>query len=104
MEQKLYYTRQELFNQPHTNYVETDTNIMFTQDSSNFKYYKKLYLLKPNGSDIIEIYVSIQQYIVIKDYLLKSLSRWMKEFDTYVFYSMEDFKNTLDYACKHKLF
>ena len=46
MEQKLYYTRQELFNQPHTNYVETDTNIMFTQDSSNFKYYKKLIIYK----------------------------------------------------------
>lgn len=100
----VYHTKQELFNQKHTRYLETETNIMFTQDSSKFCYYKKLYLLKPNAPDVTEIYVDVCQYYIIKNYLEHSMSRYMKEFDGYVFYSIRDYIENLEFADKNKLF
>lgn len=104
MEPKLYYTKQELFNQPHTKYLETETNIMFTTKDETFIHYKKLYLLKPNQEDLEEIYVGIQQYLVIKDYLDKAMSRYMKEFDGYVFQSITDYITSVKFANKNRLF
>lgn len=104
MESQLYYTRQELFNQKHNNYIETDTNIMFTQDSSKFNYYKKLYILKPNASDVTEIYVELKVYMVVVQHLNSKASRWMNEFEAYVFYSIEDYMKCLGEANKNRLF
>ena len=104
MEPKLYYTKQELFNQPHTKYLETETNIMFTNKDETFIHYKKLYLLKPNQEDLEEIYVGIQQYLVIKDYLDKAMSRYMKEFDGYVFQSITDYITSVKFANQNRLF
>lgn len=104
MKAPVYKTKEELMNQPHYRYIETDNNIMFTQDDSNFAYYKKLYLLKPNASDVLEIYVEVQQYLIIKNYLEHSMSRYMREFEGYVFYSIKDYMENLEYAYNHKLF
>lgn len=104
METKLYYTRDELFNMKHDSYVEIGTNIMFTQGPHKFRQYKKLYLLKPNASDVTEIYVELRTYIVIVDYLNNRTSRWMNEFNAYVFYSVDDMVKQFDEANKNRLF
>lgn len=103
METKLYYTKEELYNLPHTRFVETESNIMFTTNDV-FHYYKKLYLLKPNASDITEVYVGIKTYTQVKNYLDESMSRWMNEFNAYIFYSIIDYFRCLDEANKNRLF
>lgn len=101
---QLFYTRDELFNQPHFRYLETESNIMFTRDDSKFVYYKKLYLLKIGAPDVTEIYVELKQYLVIKNYLEHSMSRWMNEFNAYVFWSIKDYIDNLEFANKNKLY
>ena len=101
---KLYYTRDELFNMKHDSYVEIGTNIMFTQGPHKFRQYKKLYLLKPNASDVTEIYVELKTYIVIVEHLNNKSSRWLNEFNAYVFYSIKDYFEKLDEANKNRLF
>lgn len=103
METKLYYTKQELFNEPHTKYIETETNIMFTNKDERFSYYKKLYLVRPN-EDVKEIYVDICQYCFIKDYLLTAMTRYIKEFEGYVFWSITDYLTAIEFANKNRLF
>ena len=104
MDPKLYYTKEELMTIPHFNFVDTDTNLYLHQKDGNFEIYKKLYLLKPNASDVTETYVEMHTYLVIKDYLEHSQSRWMNEFDAYVFYSIKDYMECLDEANKNRLF
>lgn len=104
MDTKLYYTKDELYNLPHTRFIETDTNIMFTSNDDVFKHYKKLYLLKPNDTDITEIYVGIKTYLIIKEHLEHSMSRWLNEFNAYVFYSITDYIRCLDEANRNRLF
>lgn len=104
MDPKLYYTKDELYNLPHTRFIETENNVMFTSSDDIFHYYKKLYLLKKDASDVTEIYVGIKSYLVIKDYLDHSISRWMNEFNAYVFYSITDYIRCLDEANKNRLF
>ena len=53
---------------------------------------------------ITEIYVELKTYLVVKDYLEHSWSRWMNEFDAYVFYSIKDYMECLDEANKNSLF
>ena len=101
---QLYYTEQELLNKKHTDFLETETNFMCTYKDEPFKYYKKLFLLKPNEPDLLEIFVTIEQYLIIKDYLEHSMSRYMKEFNGFVFWSIKDYTDNLNYAQKHKLF
>jgi len=105
MEQKLYYTRQELFSQPHTRFMETENNICFNLlDGDKFVHYKKLYLLQKNAPDVTEIYVEVNTYLIIKELLSKSKSKWLNEFDGWVFTSIKEMMEAIDYACKHKLF
>lgn len=104
MKTPVYKTKDDLFNLSHSRYMETDSNIMFIQDDQKFAYYKKLYLLLPNASDVLEIYVDVKQYLIIKNYLEHSVSRYMKEFEGYVFYSIKDYMESLEYAYNHKLF
>ena len=51
-----------------------------------------------------EIYVELKTYLDIKDHLEHSYSRWMNEFDGYVFYSVKDYFEKLDEANKNRLF
>ena len=104
MEPKLYYTEQELLANKHIRFLHTETSFMFTQDASNFYWYKKLYLLQKDSPELKEIYVTIDQYIVIREYLSGSVSRYMKEFDAYVFYSVKDYMRCLEEANKNRLF
>lgn len=104
METKLYYTKEELYGLPHTRYIETESNIMFTSKNDVFSYYKKLFLLKKDASDVTEVYVGIKTYLIIKDHLDHSISRWMNEFDAYVFYSITDYIRCLDEANRNRMF
>lgn len=74
------------------------------QKDGNFEIYKKLYILKNDVPDLTEIYVELKTYLVVKDYLEHSWSRWMNEFDAYVFYSIKDYMECLDEANKNSLF
>ena len=104
METKLYYTKDELVAKPHFNFVDNGTDSYLHQVDGNFDIYKKLYLLKMNASDVTEIYVELKTYLQVKDYLEHSQSRWMNEFDGYVFYSIKDYIEKLDEANKNRLF
>lgn len=104
METKLYYTKEELIAKPHFNFVDNGTDLYLNQDGGNFEIYKKLLLLKNEVPDLTEIYVELKTYLVVKDYLEHSWSRWMNEFDAYVFYSIKDYIECLDEANKNRLF
>ena len=104
METKLYYTKDELVAKPHFNFVDNGKDLYLHQVDGNFDIYKKLYLLKMNASDVTEIYVELKTYLQVKDYLEHSQSRWMNEFDGYVFYSIKDYIEKLDEANKNRLF
>jgi len=46
----------------------------------------------------------LRTYIVIVDYLNNRASRWMNEFNAYVFYSVDDMVKQFDEANKNRLF
>lgn len=104
METKLYYTKDELIAKPHFNFTDNGKDIYMHQKDGNFEIYKKLYILKNDVPDLTEIYVELKTYLVVKDYLEHSWSRWMNEFDAYVFYSIKDYMECLDEANKNSLF
>ena len=104
METKLYYTKEELIAKPHFNFVDNGKDLYLHQVDGNFEIYKKLLLLKNDSPDVTEIYVELKTYLQVKDYLEHSYSRWMNEFDGYVFYSIKDYIEKLDEANKNRLF
>lgn len=104
MDPKLYYTEDEIMSKPHFNFTNNGNNIYMHQKDGNFEIYKKLFLLKPNALELTEIYVKVETYLAIKVALEESSTRWMKEFDAYVFYSIRDYMKCLEDAQNHKLF
>lgn len=105
MEQKLYYTRQELFNIPHTRFMETENSILFNLlDADEFMHYKKLYLLQKFEPDVTEIYVEADLYNELKEHCSKIYFRYIEEFNGYIFFSIKDMLECLEYANTHKLF
>ena len=104
MDTKLYYTKEELMAKPHFNFVDNGKDLYLNQDGGNFEIYKKLLLLKNDSPDVTEIYVELKNYLVVKDYLEHSQTRWMNEFDAYVFYSIKDYIECLEEANKNRLF
>lgn len=104
MEPKLYYTKEELMAIPHFNIIETETNLYLHQNDSKFNVYKKLFLLKPDAPELTEIYLELNLYIVVKDYLSGSRTRFMNEFNGWLFFSIKDYMEQLEFANKNKLF
>lgn len=104
METKLYYTRDEVLNKTHFKFVDNGKDIYLYQNDGSFEIYKKLFLLKPNASDVTEIYVELKVYMVVVQYLNSKASRWMNEFEAYVFYNIEDYMKCLGEANKNRLF
>ena len=104
METKLYYTKDELIAKPHFNFVDNATDLYSHQKDREFKIFNKIYILKIDEQDLREIYVELKTYLQAKDYLEHSYSRWMNEFDGYVFYSIKDYIECLDEANKNRLF
>ena len=104
METKLYYTKDELVAKPHFNFLDNGKDLYLHQVDGNFEIYKKLYILKNDSPDVTEIYVELKTYLDVKEYLEHSYSRWIKEFDGYVFYSIKDYIECLDEANKNRLF
>lgn len=104
MDPKLYYTKEELMVIPHFNFVDTDTNLYMHQKNGDFEIYKKLFLLKPNASELTEIYVELKVYMVIVAHLRNSKTRWLNVLDAYVFYNIKDYFECLDEANKNRLF
>lgn len=104
METKLYYTEDEIMSKPHFNFTNNGKDIYMHQKDGNFEIYKKLFLLKKDVPDVTEIYVELKTYLVVKDYLEHSQSRWLNEFDAYVFYSIRDYMKCLEDAQNHRLF
>ena len=104
METKLYYTKEELIAKPHFNFVDNGKDLYLHQVDGNFEIYRKILLLKNDSPDVTEIYVELKTYLQVKDYLEHSYSRWMNEFDGYVFYSIKDYIEKLDEANKNRLF
>lgn len=105
MEQKLYYTRQELFNIPHTRFLETEYSILFNLlDNDEFMHYKKLYLLQKSDTDVTEIYVEANLYEELKEHCSKIYFRYVDEFNGFIFFSIKDMLECLEYANKYKLF
>ncbi len=104
METKIYYSKQDILNKPHFNYVDNGTDLYMHQKDGEFVIYKKLFLLKPNATELIEIYVELKVYMVVVEHLNNKSSRWMNEFDAYVFYSVKDYFEKLDEANKNRLF
>lgn len=104
METKLYYTRDEVLNKTHFKFVDNGKDIYLYQNDGNFEIYKSLFLLKPNATELSEIYVELKVYMVVVEHLNNKSSRWMNEFDAYVFYSVKDYFEKLDEANKNRLF
>ena len=104
METKLYYTKDEVLNKTHFKFVDNGKDIYLYQNDGNFEIYKSLFLLKPNATELTEIYVELKTYLIVKDHLEHSYSRWMNEFGGYVFYSIKDYIECLDEANKNRLF
>ena len=104
MDPKLYYTKDEIMNKPHFNFTDNGKDIYMHQKNGNFEIYKKLHILKKDATELTEIYVELKTYLDIKDHLEHSYSRWMNEFDGYVFYSIKDYFEKLDEANKNRLF
>lgn len=104
MDPKLYCTKDEVLNKTHFKFADNGKDIYMHQKDGKFEIYKKLYILKPNASDVTEIYVELKTYLQVKDYLEHSYSRWMNEFNAYVFYSIKDYIECLDEANKNRLF
>lgn len=104
METKLYYTKEEVLNKTHFKFIDNGKDIYLYQKNGNFEIYKKLHILKKDATDVTEIYVELKTYLQVKDYLEHSWSRWMNEFDAYVFYSIKDYIECLDEANKNRLF
>ena len=104
MDPKLYYTKNEIMNKTHFKFADNGKDIYMHQKDGEFEIYKKLYILKPNATDVTEIYVELKTYLIVKDYLEHNQSRWMTEFDAYVFYSIKDYIECLDEANKNRLF
>lgn len=104
METKLYYTEDEIMSKPHFNFVNNGSNLYLHQKSGDFEIYKKLFLLKKDASELTEVYVKVETYLAIKVALEERTSRWMNEFDAYVFHSVKDYFEKLDEASKNRLF
>lgn len=104
METKLYYTKEEVLNKTHFKFVDNGKDLYLHQNNGNFEIYKKLYLLQNDSPDVTEIYVELKTYLIVKDHLEHSYSRWMNEFSGYVFYSIKDYIECLDEANKNRLF
>lgn len=104
METKLYYTKDELVAKPHFNFVDNGKDLYLHQVDGNFEIYKKLHILKKDATEPTEIYVELKTYLIVKEHLEHSYSRWMNEFGGYVFYSIKDYIECLDEANKNRLF
>ena len=104
MDPKLYYTKEELMAIPHFNFVDTDTNLYLHQKNGDFEIFKKLYLLKKDAQDLTEIYVGMHTYLTVRCMLEERTSRWINEYDAYVFYSIKDYIRCLEEANKNRLF
>ena len=104
MDPKLYYTKNEILNKQHFNFVDNGKDLYLHQVDGNFEIYKKLLLLQKDVPELTEIYVELKTYLQVKDYLEHSYSRWMNEFSGYVFYSIKDYIECLDEANKNRLF
>ena len=104
MDVSIYYTKQDILNKPHFNYVDNGTDLYLHQKDGNFEIYKKLYILKNNASELTEIYVELKVYMVIVAHLRNSKTRWLNVLDAYVFYNIKDYFECLDEANKNRLF
>ena len=104
MDSKLYYTKEELIAKSHLNFIDNGTALYLHQIDRNFEIYKKLLLLQKDVPELTEIYLELKNYLYVKEYLEHSYSRWMNEFDGYVFYSIKDYMKCLDEANKNRLF
>ena len=104
MDTKPYYTKEEVLNKTHFKFIDNGKDLYLHQVDGNFEIYKSLFLLKQNATELTEIYVELKTYLVVKDHLEHSYSRWIKEFGGYVFYSIKDYIEKLDEANKNRLF
>ena len=104
MNHKIYYTKEELMAIPYFNFVDNGTDLYLHQKDGEFEIFKKIYILKIDEQDLREIYLELKTYLQVKDHLEHSYSRWMNEFDGYVFYSIKDYIECLDEANKNRLF
>lgn len=104
MDPNLYYTEDEIMSKPHFNFTNNGNSIYMHQKDGNFEIYKKLLLLKPNAPELTEIYVKVETYLALKVTLEGRTSRWMNEFNAYVFYNIKDYMKCLEDAQNHRLF
>ena len=104
MDTSIYYSKQDILNKPHLNFIDNGTALYLHQIGGNFEIYKKVLLLKKDVPDVTEIYLELKTYLQVKEYLEHSYSRWINEFDGYVFYSIKDYIECLDEANKNRLF
>ena len=104
MDTNIYYSRQDILNKPHFNYVDNGTDLYLHQADGNFEIYKKIYILKKDATDVTEIYVELKVYMVIVAHLRNSKTRWVNLLDAYVFYNIKDYFECLDEANKNRLF
>lgn len=104
MEAKLYYSKQDVLNRPHFNYVDNGTNLYLHQKDGNFEIYKKLYILKKDATELTEIYVELKVYMIIVAHLRHGKTRWMNLLDAYVFYNIKDYFECLEESNKNRLF
>lgn len=104
MDTSIYYSRQDILNKPHFNYVDNGTDLYLHQVDGNFEIYKKLHILKKDASELTEIYVELKVYMIIVSHLRNSKTRWVNLLDAYVFYNIKDYFECLDEANKNRLF
>lgn len=101
-----YYTKEEILNKPGYNCISNGKHIYLHQDDGNFVIYRKLYLLQKDATELTEIYLESDIYYTLLNYIVKvnNNSRYIEDFNGWVFFSIKDYFGQLDEANKNRLF
>lgn len=106
------YTREQVLNMPGYNFgleshpdVPEQSIIMSQADKPlNLRQFMCIYLLKKNEEELKEMYIDKEGYELIKVYVSTQKTRFVKEFDAYVFFTIKEYMYELAEAKENKMF
>lgn len=91
------------------NYLQNKNEAMGYDQNGNFNILKKCLILFNKDDerfsyDPLEIFIPVREYFILKNYVEKTGSHYIKKFKVHVFFGVKDFWNTMIDAQNHKLF
>lgn len=106
------YTREQVLNMPGYNFgleshpdVPEQSIIMSEADKPlNLRQFMCIYLLKKNEEELKEMYIDTEGYELIKKIIKGQNTRYIKEFDAYVFFTIKEYMYELAEAKENKMF